>query len=485
MDVMWRHPRRAVNPLNQEPSILTKLQRRFLVPYRLLVRLERWRGNRIADWLRRRIIANQPGLERVPRIANHGDDFILWIPPGWKVSAATAHRLRRLLNIRQIRSGAHVVSCDDWVPARHSERLRWREKGQLDSLLDEGTGFADGPLWIKRELLARFGWPPDEPLKRPAWRRALFEGIDPNSWAHVPLPLAVGPRVNLAPASPGIPKSSAKVSVMIPSGGFYKSVDGRKTMLIRHCLTTLLQRTDYRNLEIILVDGGELSLDQLNEFERLVESSLGLGRWRHVSDHRAYSYSLRMNLAASLSSGEYLLQLNDDTEILESKAIGSMLALAEKGCVGVVGGLLLYPGGRVQHSGVAINNLAPSHPWSGFWPARLPLGLRASPRQFQAVTAAVCLCSRKLWNELNGLREDLPVNYGDVDFCLRARELGQKVVLDPASCWTHFESASRLLDSVPAELPRFRELWTEKLGGKRCIDLYTSRWRELGRPFAS
>ena len=95
------------------------------------------------------------------------------------------------------------------------------------------------------------------------------------------------------------------------------------------------------------------------------------------------------------------------------------------------------------------------------------------------MTAAVCMCRSETWSSLGGLREDLPVNYGDVDFCLRARELGLAVILDPASRWTHFESASRILSKVPAELPRFRELWRDKLGGSKCIDPYASRWREL------
>ena len=250
-------------------------------------------------------------------------------------------------------------------------------------------------------------------------------------------------------------------------------------MLFRHCLTTLLQRSDYRNLEIVLVDGGEFTDEQLLEFKNIVEASLGPNRWIHCRDSRPYSYSLRMNLAASSASGKYLLQLNDDTELLEPEALGSMVALLEDPKIGVVGSLLLYPGGRVQHGGVAIDNVAPSHPWAGFWPKRLPVGLLAAPRQFQAVTAAVCMCRADLWSSLNGLREDLPVNYGDVDFCLRARELGLSVILDPSSRWTHFESASRTLAKVPAELPRFRELWTEKLGGRRCIDPYSSRWREL------
>ena len=457
------------------------MRRRLLVPVRLILRLERWRGNRIADWIRRRIIAMQPGLEPLPRSVVQSDEFLLYIPPSWQVSAADAQRLGRLFNIRQVRSKADVVSCDDWVPARFSDRLRWREKSQLDPLHDEMTCVADGPLWIRRDLINRHGWPPSHPADRPAWRRSVFEEIGAQAWAHVPLPLAVSPRVDFTPAQPVVPRSAERVSVMIPSGGFCKVVDGRTTMLLRHCLVSLLQRTDYRNLEIVLVDGGELTTQQLHEFEQLVESSLGPNRWRHGRDARPYSYSLRMNMAASLSSGEYLLQLNDDTELLEPGSIGSMVALAENDAIGVVGSLLFYPGGRVQHAGVAIDNLAPSHPWAGFWPKRLPVGLLSSPRQFQAVTAAVCLCTKRLWGQLNGLREDLPVNYGDVDFCLRARLMGQAVVMDPASQWMHFESASRTLAAVPSELPHFRELWTEGLGGRRCIDPYSPRWRELRR----
>ncbi len=470
-----------MNPSLQDPSALTKIRRRLLVPVRFIIKLERWRGNRLADWLRRRIIAAQPGLESLPWRLSTDKDFVLWTPASWHLSRADHRRLDRLLRIRQARSNAQVVSCDDWVPSRNGDRLRWREKGQLDSYLDAQTGFFDGPLLLASSLIAQHGLPPEDPALRPQWRLTVFREIGLTRWTHVPLPLAVCSQYKHEPAQPAKPKNQELISVLIPSGGFFKSVNGRGTMLFRHCLTTLLQRSDYRNLEIILVDGGEFTDEQILEFKNIVEASLGPNRWIHCSDFRPYSYSLRMNLAASSASGKYLLQLNDDTELLEPEALGSMTALLEDPTIGVVGSLLLYPGGRVQHGGVAIDNVAPSHPWAGLWPKRLPVGLLAAPRQFQAVTAAVCMCRTALWSSLNGLREDLPVNYGDVDFCLRARELGLSVILDPASRWTHFESASRTLAKVPAELPRFRELWTEKLGGRRCIDPYSSRWRELRR----
>jgi len=145
----------------------------------------------------------------------------------------------------------------------------------------------------------------------------------------------------------------------------------------------------------------------------------------------------------------------------------------------VVGALLLYPNGRVQHAGVAIDNLAPRHAWASCKPERLPPGLIETARAFQAVTAAVCLCSANLWRQLGGLRLELPINYGDVDFCLRARQAGKVVLLDPASRWIHFESASRSLDLVPPELGLFQELWANQLGGIWCSDPYVSRWRQL------
>jgi GT2 family glycosyltransferase len=75
-----------------------------------------------------------------------------------------------------------------------------------------------------------------------------------------------------------------------------------------------------------------------------------------------------------------------------------------------------------------------------------------------------------------------PVNYGDVDFCLRANEIGQITIVEPRSRWLHYESASRQTDGVPPELITFRKIWGEKLGGENCVDSYCSAWRHLLSP---
>lgn len=477
--------RQRHKPVNERPQAAgwwTKCkQPRRVAAERLVPKLERWRGQAWADGLRHWLIGLQPGLAPLRCPKRESGHYQLWLPPDWSIRQGQQRRLQRLLSQRQRRSNARVVSCDDWVPLPGQGRWAWRQKGQLDPLLDGALGEGDGPLWLERSLLEALGPPPPQAAARPPWRAQLLAAVGPGAWGHVALPLLQAPAQPLALASfqPAIPLGEPLVSVLIPSGGFHKTIQGRSTLLLRHCLGQLLQRSRYRQLEIVLIDGGELSAELLAELEALTTTALGPGRWRHERDQRPYSYSLRLNQAAAVARGDWLLQLNDDTELLEPQAIGSMLALAQRPGIGVVGALLLYPDGRVQHAGVAIDNLAPRHAWAGCPPERLPLGLLAAPRPFQAVTAAVCLCSAALWRQLGGLRLDLPVNYGDVDFCLRARQAGQAVLLDPASRWLHFESASRSLDAVPPELPLFQQLWGASLGGPWCVDPYGSRWREL------
>lgn len=419
----------------------------------------------------------QPGL-RATKAANA--DFSLLLPPGWTISNRQQKLLRRLLSARQHWSNALVVSCDDWLPKANGKRA-WRQKGLLDPLLDGAIGAAEGPLWLSNAVLQQLGPAPKNAPERIQWRSQLMDCVGAQKWAHVPLPLVQAPPLPKKQQAMS-PWGTPLVSVLIPSGGFSKTIKGQSTLLLRHCLQALLSRSSYRNIEIVLIDAGELTQELLSELEALSTAELGPGRWRHERNQNPYSYSERINQAAAAAKGEWLLQLNDDTELIEPNSIASMLELAQRPGVGVVGALLLYPGGRVQHAGVAIDNLAPRHAWGGCLPSALPVDLVIAPRAFQAVTAAVCMCSTAIWQQLDGLKLNLPINYGDVDFCLRARETGLAVLLDPSSRWLHFESASRSLDAIPPELELFKELWGSNLGGNWCVDPYVSKWRELLAP---
>ena len=464
-------------------------QLRRAVAERLIPKLELQRGEAWADACRQWLIARQPGLNTKkhfsrtakPQGLNQETDnetTLIW-PHGWSDNKKLKTKVLSQLIARKKITGAKVITCDDWVEQSPGQ-WSWRQKGRLDPLLDRALAEYEGPLLIDNSLLEKLGQPPSEPERRIQWRSHLSDAISPQEWAHVPLPLV---RALSTPARPNSPKPQGEplVSILIPTGGFKKTINGRNEVMVRHCLNTLLKISSYRNLEIIVVDGGELSDSLIEELKTLTTAELGPDRWQLLRDPRPYSYSLRINQAAAIAKGDWLLQLNDDTEIINPNSLESMLAVAQQANGGIVGALLLYPNGLVQHAGVAIDRLAPHHIWAGCNPKRLPVGFTQSARQFSAVTAAVSLCSKQLWQELGGLSEELPINYGDVDFCLRGGELGHKILLDPQSKWFHFESASRNTDGIPPELETFRRQWGPRLG-KNNIDPYTSRWREVLTP---
>jgi GT2 family glycosyltransferase len=341
------------------------------------------------------------------------------------------------------------------------------------------VGIAEGPVLVTEALGRRL--PPSTAHTSPAeWRSTLHRLAKTcGGHAHVPLPLVHAPataQCRLPTAEPLTAKPL--VSLLIPTAGFRHRSGSRSEMLVLNCLRSLAQRSQYRNLEVVVIDGGELEDEAIEQLAQLVETSFGQGRWRLVRRRKAYSYTDRINLAAAAASGEFLLQLNDDTELLNGDGVTALLSALQDPTVGVAGALLLFPNGRVQHAGTAIDNLAPRHAWAGCRPEQLPWGTLQGLRHFHAVTAAVCLCRRALWERLGGLSVGFPINYGDVDFCLRAAELGQRSVLVPESRWIHHESASRKVETPP-ELVHFGEVWGDRLGGAFCVDAYCSPWRQL------
>ncbi|MFN9924779.1 MAG: glycosyltransferase [Cyanobacteriota bacterium] len=487
--------------LRGDPDPLLRVAAERLVP-----RLELHPGSVGFRWLRLRLLQWQPGCRSA---AGGGDGGVesgggrgeatarLYWPSDWPASERRRRRVRRRLAARLRRSGAALVSCDDWVIGADG-RHWWRQKPLHDPLFDRGSGIGAGPLLasaVLAERLEALARQPGAPLPHtPAWRELATElAADLGGRAHLPLPLLLAPPpvplpVPLAGAAASDGGSALAeeplVSLLIPTAGTRRRIDGRERLLVREGLRSLLERSRYRRLEVVLIDGGELAPDLVAELEQMVHAALGPGRWQFLRDARPYSYSERINRAAAAARGELLLQLNDDTELLDPEGITWLVrALQQEPGVGVVGALLLYPDGPVQHAGVAIDNLAPRHAWAGCRPQDLPWGTLEHRRRFLAVTAAVCLCRRELWRQLDGLRAELPINYGDVDFCLRAAALGQASILEPRSRWLHFESASRPVDGVPPELPVFADLWAASLGGRHGVDPYVSVWRHcLGAP---
>ena len=165
---------------------------------------------------------------------------------------------------------------------------------------------------------------------------------------------------------------------------------------------------------------------------------------RRVSYSEPFNWSRVNNLGASHATGTHLLFMNDDMEVITPDWLESMLEFSQRDGVGAVGAKLLFPDGRIQHAGVVVMRGKPGHPYYCF-PGGDPgyfFG-NAVHKNFIAVTGA-CLMTRKaVFESVGGLNEDFPLNYNDVDYCLKLIAGGRRVVYTPHAQLYHFESLSR------------------------------------------
>jgi GT2 family glycosyltransferase/SAM-dependent methyltransferase len=230
--------------------------------------------------------------------------------------------------------------------------------------------------------------------------------------------------------------------------------------LVKGCLRSIREQTEYDNLEVVIVDS---SRDRLAS----TEPELASLEHRVVSYEGEFNFSKAVNQAARAARGDYLMLLNDDTEVQSPDWVQSMLAHAQAPGVGVVGCRLVYPDGRVQHGGVAMHPTGlPWHLYLGF-PADAPgyRGMLGLVRNCSAVTGACMLVSSDLFAELGGLDESMAINFSDTDFCLRTVETGQRVVWTPHAVLVHHERSSFSPRAGLGDVERFTRRWSTPYSG--------------------
>ncbi|MFT4246765.1 MAG: glycosyltransferase [Pseudomonas sp.] len=214
--------------------------------------------------------------------------------------------------------------------------------------------------------------------------------------------------------------------------------------MLRRCVETLLEKTAYRNYELLIVDNGSDEADAcawLDGIEAMHSAQLRVLRYPHP-----FNYSAMNNLAARHARGDYLLLLNNDTAILREDWLDAMLNHAQRPEVGIVGAKLLYPDGRTQHAGVVLGLRGPAeHPFNGSrldapgYMHRLQLD-----QDYTAVTGACLLVRKSVYEDVGGLDEDaFKVSYNDVDLCLKVRQAGYLVVWTPHAVLLHEGSVSQ------------------------------------------
>lgn len=214
------------------------------------------------------------------------------------------------------------------------------------------------------------------------------------------------------------------------------------------CVRSLRRCTDYPRVEIVLVDNGTSEPDAIALMDRLVaeEDCLLLRR------PGAFNWSALNNDGVQASSGDIVVLMNNDIECIEPGWLNAMVSACLQPQVGIVGALLLFSTGEVQHAGIVIGpGPVAAHAWS------TGNSHRADRQNFAAVTGACMAFRRSVFDGLHGLNAvQLPVTWNDVDLCLRAREAGLSVVLARRAVLIHDEGSTRTPDSAPENLPQLQ-----------------------------
>jgi glycosyltransferase involved in cell wall biosynthesis len=243
-----------------------------------------------------------------------------------------------------------------------------------------------------------------------------------------------------------LPERLPLVSVIIPTRD--------RLELLRRCIASVRTTTSYDAIEITVVDNGSVEIETL----AYLRQSQAKGTLKVLRDDEPFNYSRLNNRGATFATGEILLFLNNDTEVEEPGWLSEMVSHLLQPGVGAVGARLWFPNDTLQHGGVvlglggvaghAFTNVPRGHP--GYFN-------RAMLQQNCSAVTGACLAVRKnVFEELGGFDEaNLGVTFNDIDFCLRLRQRGYRVVWTPYANLVHHESASRGHQRSPDEKAEF------------------------------
>ena len=252
-------------------------------------------------------------------------------------------------------------------------------------------------------------------------------------------------------------QGSPLISIIIPNKDQVESLD--------KCLESI-EKSSYKNYEIIIVENNGTEDETFAYYKKIESDKIRIVYW---SDE--FNYSAINNFGVKHARGDYLLLLNNDVEVITTDWLEELTANCQRKDVGIVGARLYYPDDTIQHAGIVIGIggvagalfVGMPRMFTGY------LHKAAIQQDLSAVTAACMMVKRSVYEELNGLEEELKVAFNDVDFCLRARGKGYLVVYDPNVELYHFESKSRGTEDSKEKIRRFQNE----------IEYMRSHWLEL------
>ena len=283
--------------------------------------------------------------------------------------------------------------------------------------------------------------------------------------------------VSMIPDTPGFYKTDytiqrpGLVSILIPSCDHAKD--------LRTCVDSIYAKTTYPHFEIIVIENNSKEEETFRTYERLERQhpdSFRVVRWEGTG----FNYSALNNFGARFAQGEYLLLLNNDTEVITPRWLEEMVMFAQQERIGCVGAKLLYPDDTIQHAGLGFGYLTLAAHMHKNFPVANPgyMGRLIYAHDVYGVTGACLMIRRALYEEVGGLDESFAVAFNDVDFCVRVHKAGYQNLFTPFAMLYHYESKSRGLDESPekrarfvSEVTRFQTRWKAELAaGDPCLN---------------
>jgi len=240
-------------------------------------------------------------------------------------------------------------------------------------------------------------------------------------------------------------KEHPNISIIIPTKD--------KVDVLKRCIESIQTKTRYENYEIIIVNNNSQEERTFEYFEKL---KLNL-KIKILEYNKPFNFSEINNYAVSKVSNEYVVLLNNDTEVISGEWLEAMLEFCKRRDVGAVGAKLLYPNDTIQHAGIiiALGGVA-GHSHKNFH--KDDPGYTWRPHLIQnlsAVTAACMMLRKEVFKELGGFDEELSVAFNDVELCLKIREKGYLIVYTPYAELYHHESLSRGYENTQEKQARF------------------------------
>jgi GT2 family glycosyltransferase len=274
-----------------------------------------------------------------------------------------------------------------------------------------------------------------------------------------------------AEVTPGLAPSSFRlrrrihdapmVTIVIPSAGRSAEQRGSIVDLLAQAVQNIAAKTTWPHYKILVVDNGDLRPETLAAIDRIPHR-----RVSYQLPSGPFNFSRKLNFAVSHCDTEFFVIYNDDIEMITPNWIEGLLEFAQDPSIGAVGCKLMFPDGRLQHVGVVtgVNGVAAhlfhqAPGFSGGWN-----GGSMMVRNYSVVTGAVMMTTRAAWDRVKGFDEQLRIDFNDVDYCLKLRQAGYRIVYTPHVEAFHHESGSfGARQQNPDDIANMQRKWGDAL----------------------